>query len=49
VRDWHRILKYEVSEDGRCPHCQTAIAGRFGTYEGAFGNQRIPVRLSTGA
>ncbi len=49
VRDWHRILKYEVTEDGHCPHCQTAIAGRFGKYEGAFGNQRIPVRLSVGA
>jgi len=50
VRDWHRILKYEVTEDGgHCPHCHAAIAGRFGKYEGAFGNQRIPVRLSMGA
>jgi pyruvate formate lyase activating enzyme len=44
-RDWHRILRYELTEDGRCPHCATAIAGRFGKFEGAFGPRRIPVRL----
>ncbi len=44
-RDWHRILRYELTEDGRCPHCTTAIAGRFGRFEGAFGPRRIPVRL----
>lgn len=44
-RDWHRILRYELTEDGRCPHCATAIAGRFGRFEGAFGPRRIPVRL----
>ncbi len=44
-RDWHRILRYELTVDGRCPHCATAIAGRFGRFEGAFGPRRIPVRL----
>jgi pyruvate formate lyase activating enzyme len=44
-RDWHRILRYELTEDGRCPHCATAIAGRFGRFEGAFGPRRMPVRL----
>jgi pyruvate formate lyase activating enzyme len=44
-RDWYRILRYELTEDGRCPHCATAIAGRFGRFEGAFGPRRIPVRL----
>jgi pyruvate formate lyase activating enzyme len=48
VRDWHRILKYEVTEDGRCPHCHATIAGRFGKYEGAFGQRRIPIRLNMG-
>jgi pyruvate formate lyase activating enzyme len=46
VRDWHRILEYRVTEDGHCPHCRTAIAGRFGKFEGAFGQRRIPVRVS---
>jgi pyruvate formate lyase activating enzyme len=45
-RDWHRILRYELTDDGRCPHCMTAIAGRFGRFEGGFGNRRIPVRVS---
>jgi pyruvate formate lyase activating enzyme len=46
VRDWHRILEYKVTEDGHCPHCHTSIAGRFGKYEGAFGNHRIPIRMN---
>jgi pyruvate formate lyase activating enzyme len=45
ARDWHRILDYRVTEAGQCPDCGTAIAGRFGKYEGAFGQRRIPLRL----
>jgi pyruvate formate lyase activating enzyme len=44
-RDWHRILRYDLTSDGRCPHCATVIAGRFGKFERAFGARRIPVRL----
>lgn len=49
VRDWHDIRRYDLSPDGCCPHCRTAIAGRFGPTVGqggrAFGPRRIPVRL----
>lgn len=49
-RDWYAILRYDLDAQGRCPHCQTALAGRFGPQLGidgkAFGPQRIPVRLS---
>ncbi len=45
VRDWYDILSYRVSADGRCPDCGTGIAGRFGRFEGAFGNRRMPVRM----
>ncbi|WP_375738819.1 AmmeMemoRadiSam system radical SAM enzyme [Pseudomonas boanensis] len=45
-RDWHRILDYQVTDDGHCSHCNTPIAGRFGHYSGAFGQRRIPVRLN---
>ncbi len=45
VRDWHRILEYRLTEDGHCPDCGAAIAGRFGSYEGGFGQRRIPVRI----
>jgi pyruvate formate lyase activating enzyme len=48
VRDWHRILRYEVTDDGRCPDCAASLAGRFGRYEGSFGSRRIPVRLARG-
>ena len=47
-RDWHRILTYELSDDGRCPHCAAAIPGRFEPYAGSFGNRRVPVRLAAG-
>jgi pyruvate formate lyase activating enzyme len=45
-RDWHRILRYELTGDGRCPHCTTAIAGRFEPYRGSFGNRRFAVRVA---
>jgi len=45
VRDWYSILEYRLTEDGHCPDCGAAIAGRFGKYESDFGQQRIPVRI----
>jgi pyruvate formate lyase activating enzyme len=47
VRDWYRILTYAVSPDGKCPHCRTAIAGRYETFRKAFGPRRVPVRLAS--
>ena len=51
VRDWYDIGRYDLDPQGHCPHCQTAIAGRFGKVLGhdgwAFGPRRIPVRLSS--
>jgi pyruvate formate lyase activating enzyme len=44
-RDWYEILNYSLDETGHCKHCGTAIAGRFGHFEKAFGSRRIPVRL----
>jgi pyruvate formate lyase activating enzyme len=49
ARDWHVIEHYALDENGRCPHCDTAIAGRFGGYQAAFGRRRIPVRVSVSA
>jgi pyruvate formate lyase activating enzyme len=45
VRDWYRIDDYALTPDGHCPHCGTAIAGRFGAFSHPFGNRRIPVAL----
>jgi pyruvate formate lyase activating enzyme len=51
VRDWYEIHRYDLTADGRCPHCATTIAGRFGEKLGrdghAFGPRRIPIRLSS--
>jgi len=50
VRDWYDIQRYDLTPDGRCPHCQTAIAGHFGATLGrdgvAYGPHRQPVRLT---
>jgi len=47
-RDWHRIVAYRLTDDGHCPDCGSAIAGRFGRFvlREQFGRRRIPVRLA---
>ena len=46
-RDWHAVTHYGLDARGACPHCGTAIAGRFAErYERGFGRRRIPVRLA---
>jgi pyruvate formate lyase activating enzyme len=45
VRDWHLLKSYQLDASGACPHCGTAVAGRWDARAGTFGNQRIPVRL----
>jgi pyruvate formate lyase activating enzyme len=45
-RDWHRVLRYELTDDGRCPHCLARLAGRFEPYRGSFGNRRFAVKLA---
>jgi pyruvate formate lyase activating enzyme len=45
VRDWHRIVSYRVTQDGRCPDCATPLAGEFGQFTRPFGNRRIPIAL----
>ena len=46
VRDWYQIDAYQVTPDGRCPHCATSIAGAFETYHGQFGRRRIPLAIN---
>ena len=47
-RDWHHIGAYRLTDDGHCPDCGTAIAGRFARFEprSQFGRRRIPVVIS---
>ncbi|MEQ1882697.1 MAG: AmmeMemoRadiSam system radical SAM enzyme [Burkholderiales bacterium] len=45
VRDWHRILLYRLTADGRCVECRTPVPGRFEKFEKAFGPRRVPIRI----
>jgi len=45
-RDWHDITQYTLDAQGACPHCGTAVAGRFGSAAEGFGRRRIPVRMA---
>ena len=47
VRDWHDILRYQVTDEGGCRYCGAAIPGRFARYDGAWGRRRVPVRVAT--
>ena len=46
VRDWYEIKSYDVTPDGKCPHCATPLAGVFEAFHGQFGRRRIPVAIS---
>ena len=45
VRDWHRILRYRLTQDGRCPDCATPLAGEFEQFTRQFGRRRIPIAI----
>jgi pyruvate formate lyase activating enzyme len=45
VRNWHRILNYRLTPEGRCQNCQTLIAGEFEAFAKPFGPRRIPVAI----
>lgn len=45
VRDWYQINQYRLKPDGRCPECDSLIAGRFDAQPGHFGRQRIPIAI----
>jgi len=45
-RDWYQINRYQLTEDGCCPACGSAVAGRFEDKAGSFGARRIPVTIN---
>jgi len=47
VRDWYQINDYRLTEDGHCPDCGIAIAGRFDKNAGNFGPNRIPISIQS--
>ncbi len=47
VRDWYEIPAYRLTDDGRCPHCNTVIAGRYEQFKSPYGAHRQPVSISS--
>jgi pyruvate formate lyase activating enzyme len=45
VRDWYRLLEWNLAPDGRCVACRTAIPGAFEARPGDWGPRRQPVSL----
>ena len=44
-RDWHEILRYDLTAEGRCRHCDAQLPGHFEAFEGQWGRRRKAVRL----
>ncbi len=45
-RDWYRLGKWGLTDDGRCLACGTRIPGVFAGPPGGWGPKRLPVRLA---
>jgi pyruvate formate lyase activating enzyme len=45
-RDWYVLTAWNLTEDGRCPQCDTLCRGVFEPAPGAWGARRQPVRLA---
>ncbi len=45
-RDWYRLGRYELDEQGACRRCGTVCAGVFESAPGNWGPRRVPVRMA---
>jgi pyruvate formate lyase activating enzyme len=45
-RDWYRLGRYRLTDDGRCESCGRGLAGVFAGAPGDWGPRRLPVRLA---
>jgi len=46
-RDWYRLGAWRLTDDFRCPTCNTRMAGVFDCPPGTWGPRRQPVRLAS--
>ena len=46
VRDWYRIVAYDLGWDGRCLKCRCQVPGHFEAFTGQWGPRRVPVTLN---
>ena len=49
VRDWHEILRYELTPAGACGHCGAQLPGRFDHFDRQWGRRRVPIRVGLSA
>jgi pyruvate formate lyase activating enzyme len=49
VRDWYKLLEWNLTDDGRCLRCNTPCAGVFDGPPGHWGARRHAVRLKAAA
>ncbi len=47
-RDWYRIGRYRLTDDGRCAGCGAALPGRFDGPVERWGPRRVPVSITGG-
>ena len=45
VRDWYVINSYRVTSEGKCPDCNTPVAGRYQVFDRPFGPRRVPIAI----
>jgi pyruvate formate lyase activating enzyme len=43
VRDWYRMLRYELTDTGACVACRTPVAGVYDGPAGHWGTRRLPL------
>ena len=46
IRDWYRLVQWNLDEGGRCRRCAQVCPGVFEASPGEWGPRRLPVRLS---
>lgn len=45
-RDWYRLTRWNLTDDGRCRDCGARCPGRFDGPPGSWGARRLPVRIA---
>ena len=45
-RDWYDLSNWNLTYDGKCSFCQTALAGKFDAQAGNWGPHRLPIAIS---
>jgi pyruvate formate lyase activating enzyme len=43
VRDWYRMVRYELTDTGACAACGTLVAGVYDGPAGHWGTRRLPL------